>query len=101
MYGACTGEEQQRRWPARWRDTSWPYWGLASVDGQGDRGRQRRQRITSGQTVLYASDEKVHKGGVAITMSKRAERALMEWTPVSKQIITARFYSRFRRLSVI
>lgn len=25
----------------------------------------------------------------------------MEWTPVSKWIITARFYSCFRRLSVI
>ena len=57
--------------------------------------------ITSGQTLLYAGDEKVHKGGVAIMMSKRAERALMEYTPVSKRIITARFYSRFRRLSMI
>ena len=38
-----------------------------------------RQRITSGQTVLYAGDEKVHEGGVAIMMSKRAEKALMEW----------------------
>ena len=50
-----------------------------------------RQRITSGQRVLYVGDGKVHEGGVAIMMSKRAERALMEWTPVSKRIITARF----------
>ena len=60
-----------------------------------------RQRITSGQTVLYAGDEKVHEGGVAIMMSTRAERALMEWIPVRKWIITAVFYSRFRRLLVI
>ena len=60
-----------------------------------------RQRITPGQTVLYAGDEKVHEGGVAIMMSKRAERALMEWTLVRERIITARFYSRFRRLLVI
>ena len=32
---------------------------------------------------------------------RRAERALREWTPVFKRIIIARFYSRFRRLSVI
>ena len=50
---------------------------------------------------MYAGDEKVHKGRVAIMTSKRAERTLMEWTPVSKQIITARFYSRFWRLPVI
>ena len=60
-----------------------------------------RQRITSGQTVLHAGDEKVQEDGVAIMMSKREERVLLEWTPVSKRIITARFYSRFRRLSVI
>ena len=34
-------------------------------------------------------------------MNKRAERALMEWTPVSKRIITARLYLRFRSLLVI
>ena len=60
-----------------------------------------RQRITSGQTVLYADDEKVHEGGVAILMSKRAERALTEWTLVRKRIITAGFCSPFRRLLVI
>ena len=45
--------------------------------------------------MLYAGDEKVHEGGGAIMMSKRA------WTPVSQRIITARFHSCFRRLSVI
>ena len=34
-------------------------------------------------------------------MSKRAERALMEWTQVSEWIITARFHSRIRRLLVV
>ena len=31
------------RWPERWRDTNWTYWGLASADGRGpgDRGRKR------------------------------------------------------------
>ena len=60
-----------------------------------------KQRITSGQTLLYVGDEKMNEGGVAIMMSKGAERALMEWTPVRKRIIiTARFYSRSRRLLV-
>ena len=62
-----------------------------------DRGRKTEVNIR----VLHAGDEKVHEGGLAIMISKRAERALMEWTPMSKRIITARFYSRFRMLSVI
>lgn len=49
-------------------------------------------------TALYISDEKVHEGGVAIMICKQTEIGLMEWTQVSKWIITARFYSRFRRL---
>ena len=67
-----------------------------------DRTRDTEDNIrTDRQTVLYAGDEKVHEGGVAIMMSKRTERALMEWTPVSERIITTRFYSRIRRLLVI
>jgi exonuclease III len=34
-------------------------------------------------------------------LSKRAKRSLLEWTPVSSRIITARFKSRERPISVI
>ena len=33
--------------------------------------------------------------------SARAKRALMEWTPISKRIITARLYSKYKKLTVI
>ena len=58
-----------------------------------------RARETSGQTVLCAGNEKVHESGLLIMMSKRSEKVLLEWTPVSKRIITTRFYCRSRRLT--
>ena len=37
----------------------------------------------------------------AIMMSARAKGALMEWMPISKKIITARFYSKYKTLTVV
>ena len=34
-------------------------------------------------------------------ISARAKRTLMEWTPISKRIIKARFYSKYKKLTVI
>ena len=34
-------------------------------------------------------------------MSARAKGPLMKWTPVSKRIITARFYSKYKKLTVV
>ena len=58
-------------------------------------------RLATGQTVMYSGDETLHKGGVAIMFNQQAERSLMEWTPVSKRIMTARFYTSYRRVTVI
>nr|KAG5709173.1 hypothetical protein BaRGS_028629 [Batillaria attramentaria] len=60
-----------------------------------------RMRLASGQTVLYSGDEELHEGGVAIIISQQAEKSLMEWTPISKRIITAQFYTRYRRVTVL
>jgi len=34
-------------------------------------------------------------------MSERAKGALTEWTLISKRIITARFYSKYKNLTVV
>ena len=57
--------------------------------------------LQSGVKVVYVGDEEVRQGGVAIMISARANRALMELTPISKRIIKARFYSKYKKLSVI
>ena len=60
-----------------------------------------RMKLASGQTVIYSGDEELHEGGVAIMMSQQVVKSLMEWTPINKRIITARFYTRYRRMTVI
>ena len=60
-----------------------------------------RVKLATGQTILYSGDEQIHQGGVAIMISQQAERSLMEWTPINKRIITARFYSKYRRTTII
>ena len=57
--------------------------------------------LQSGETVVYVGDDKVQQGGVAIKMGARAKRALIDWTPISKRIVKARFYSRQKKLTVI
>ena len=58
-------------------------------------------KLATGQTLLYSGDAQLHEGGVAIMMNQEASKSLMEWTPVSKSIITARFYSKYRKVTVI
>ena len=53
--------------------------------------------MASGQKLIYSGDDELHEGGVAIMISQEAEKSPMEWTP----IITTRFYSRCRRLTII
>lgn len=48
-----------------------------------------RQKLATIQTMLYIGDEELHEGGVAIIVSKQAEKALTEWTAVSSRIISA------------
>ena len=48
--------------------------------------------LQSGVKVVYVGDEEVRQGGVAIMISVRAKKALMEWTPITKRIIKPRFY---------
>ncbi|XP_018018974.1 craniofacial development protein 2-like [Hyalella azteca] len=60
-----------------------------------------RTRLATGQTLIYSGDDELHEVGVAILISQQAEKSLMEWTPVNKRIITARFYSRYRRMTII
>ena len=54
--------------------------------------------LQSCETVVYVGDDKVQQGGVAIMMSARAKRALIDWTPISKRIVKARFYSRQKKI---
>ena len=60
-------------------------------------------KLTSaGESVIYCGREDgVHRSGVARMMSKHAEASLMEWQPINDQIIMARFYSKYIKLTII
>ena len=61
-------------------------------------------KLQTGETLLHSGKDNVddhHGAGVALLLSKRAARGLMEWEPVSDRIVTARFESRFQKVSVV
>ena len=57
--------------------------------------------MESEEKLVFVGNEEMQQGGVAIVMSARAKGALMEWTPISKRIFTARFYSKYKKLTVV
>ena len=56
--------------------------------------------LQSGEKVVYVENEE-QQGEVTITMIARAKGALMEWMPISKRIITVRFYLEYKTLTVV
>ena len=57
--------------------------------------------LQSVEKVVYVENDEEQRGEVAITMRARAKGALMEWTPIRKRIITARFYLEYKTLTVV
>ena len=62
-----------------------------------------RIRLTSGDTIIYSgqAEGQPHMHGVALLMTPEATRALLSWEPVSPRILTARFYSKGRKVTII
>ena len=67
-------------------------------------GRTERTRLASGDTIIYSGQEEgqPHTHGVALLMTPEVTRALLSWEPaVSPRILTARFNSKGRRVTII
>ena len=61
-----------------------------------------KTRLTSGETILYSGrNDGNHRNGVALILSKDATKCLDEWTPVNDRIVTARFWSKYIKTTVI
>lgn len=52
-------------------------------------------------TLLYSGQEKKHEYGVGILLTRNARNSLLDWQSVSDRIITARFKSRVRNITLI
>ena len=60
------------------------------------------QILSSGEKIIYSGrNDRKHTEGVAIILSNKAQNALIEWSPLDKRIITARFYSIYTKLTII
>ena len=63
-----------------------------------------KMKLSSGELLLYSghdSENARHIEGVGIMISKTAARSLIEWAPVSSRIMTARFYTRIQKVTVV
>ena len=61
-------------------------------------------RLSTGETVIYSGhpeDNHELTEGVAIMMSPTATKALIQWEPISSRLMTARFNSKGRRVTII
>ena len=61
-----------------------------------------RTTLASGETVLHSGppeENVVHRHGVGFMLTKKASKSLVEWEPVGKRIITARFESKFQKVT--
>ena len=59
-----------------------------------DQVEHRRECTFSGR------EDNIHRHGVAITMTKKAEQTLLEWKSISDRIIYARFFFKYVKLSM-
>lgn len=58
-------------------------------------------RTQDNQEIIFSGKQDRHEYGVAIIMSNSAAQSLMSWKPVSDRIITARFYSKYIKTTII
>ncbi|KAL8605837.1 hypothetical protein ACOMHN_051446 [Nucella lapillus] len=60
-------------------------------------------RLTSGDTIIYSGQEEgqPHTYGVALLMTPETTRALLSWEPVSPRLLTARYNSKSRKVTII
>ena len=62
-----------------------------------------RTKLTSGDTILYSGYEEgqPHMHGVGLLMTPEATKSLLSWLPVSPRILTARFNSKGRKVTIL
>ena len=61
-----------------------------------------KRTLSSGYTILYSGrSDNQHRGGVAIIVTRKVEKTLLEWKPINDRLLKARFNSKFAKLTVI
>ena len=61
-----------------------------------------RRKLASGHTIIYSGrDDNNHTEGVALLLSDKMDKCLIEWKPHGPRLLQARFNSRYTKLSII
>ena len=56
----------------------------------------------SRHTLFYSGRiDNLHRGGVAVIVTRKVETILLEWKPVNDRLIKVRFNSKFAKLIII
>lgn len=58
-------------------------------------------RTPSGETLLHSGMADEHHRGVALLLSAESRRSLLDWKPVNERIITARFSSYPKNVTIV
>ena len=58
-------------------------------------------RTATGESILYSGAEEEHHRGVGLILNREVRRTLLKWNPVNERIMSARFNSRFAKLTII
>ena len=54
-----------------------------------------RRILASGHTIFYSGrTDNLHRGGVAVIMTRKVENTLLEWKPVNDRLMKVRFNSK-------
>lgn len=62
------------------------------------------ETVGDGYSLLYSgkpNEEDKHEYGVALLLNKSAKQCLLNWKPINERILTARFKTRARNVSII
>ena len=61
-----------------------------------------RRILASGHTIFYSGHtDNLHRGGVAVIVTRKVEKTLLEWKPVNDRLMKVRFNSKFAKLIII
>ena len=58
-----------------------------------------RRILASGHTIFYSGrTDSLHRGGVAVIVTRKVEQTLLEWKPVNDRLMKVRFNSKFAKV---
>ena len=60
-----------------------------------------RSETTTGETIIYSGRDEGHHTSVALAMNDETRKCMMKWHPITDRIISARFFSKHVKMTVI